>query len=87
MKHQPLSDNAQRVESDPPERDATTINLTCKHCGTTIAANDDDEPAERSARVLHNDPATGGRGQAVAGYQVDIEVDNGQGLNLPMVNS
>nr|BFE98301.1 hypothetical protein GCM10020185_88370 [Pseudomonas brassicacearum subsp. brassicacearum] len=50
-----------------------------------IVCDGTDEAAERIARVLHNDPATGVMRHADAGYQIAIDCANEQGLNLPMI--
>ena len=57
-----------------------------QHSGMVIVCDGTDEAAERIARVLHNDPATGVMRHADAGYQIAIDCANEQGLNLPMIN-
>ncbi|KMM82309.1 urocanate hydratase, partial [Pseudomonas taetrolens] len=57
-----------------------------QHSGMVIVCDGTDEAAERIARVLHNDPATGVMRHADAGYDIAIDCANEQGLNLPMVN-
>ena len=47
---------------------------------------DTDGGAERIARVVSNDPATGVVRHAEAGYDIAIECAREQGLNLPMIN-
>jgi urocanate hydratase len=56
-----------------------------QHSGMVIVCDGTDEAAERIARVLHNDPATGVMRHADAGYQIAIDCANEQGLNLPMI--
>jgi urocanate hydratase len=57
-----------------------------QHSGMVIVCDGTDEAAERIARVLHNDPATGVMRHADAGYEIAIDCANEQGLNLPMIN-
>ncbi|NMY77028.1 urocanate hydratase, partial [Pseudomonas sp. WS 5071] len=57
-----------------------------QHSGMVIVCDGTDEAAERIARVLHNDPATGVMRHADAGYDIAIDCANEQGLNLPMIN-
>ena len=57
-----------------------------QHSGMVIVCDGTDEAAERIARVLHNDPATGVMRHADAGYDIAIECAQQQGLNLPMIN-
>ncbi|MGH8410168.1 MAG: urocanate hydratase, partial [Pseudomonas sp.] len=56
-----------------------------QHSGMVIVCDGTDEAAERIARVLHNDPATGVMRHADAGYQIAIDCAKEQGLNLPMI--
>ena len=56
-----------------------------QHSGMVIVCDGTDEAAERIARVLHNDPATGVMRHADAGYDIAIECAQQQGLNLPMI--
>ena len=56
-----------------------------QHSGMVIVCDGTDEAAERIARVLHNDPATGVMRHADAGYDIAIECAQEQGLNLPMI--
>ncbi|WP_312981006.1 urocanate hydratase [Atlantibacter sp.] len=56
-----------------------------QHAGMVIVCDGTDEAAQRIARVLHNDPATGVMRHADAGYPSAIDCAVGQGLNLPMV--
>ena len=56
-----------------------------QHSGMVIVCDGTDEAAERIARVLHNDPATGVMRHADAGYEIAIECAQQQGLNLPMI--
>ncbi|MGE8069683.1 urocanate hydratase, partial [Pseudomonas sp. NPDC089569] len=53
--------------------------------GTFSICDGTDEAAERIARVLTNDPATGVMRHADAGYQIAIDCAKEQGLNLPMI--
>jgi len=52
-----------------------------------IVCDGTDAAAERIARVLTNDPATGVMRHADAGYEDAIDCAREQGLNLPMINS
>ncbi len=56
-----------------------------QHSGMVIVCDGSDAAAERIARVLTNDPATGVMRHADAGYDIAIECAREQGLNLPMV--
>ena len=56
-----------------------------QHSGMVIVCDGTDEAAERIARVLNNDPATGVMRHADAGYDIAIECAQQQGLNLPMI--
>ncbi|NDV89646.1 urocanate hydratase [Alteromonas sp. 345S023] len=55
-----------------------------QHSGMVIVCDGSDEAAERIARVLHNDPATGVMRHADAGYDIAIACAKEQRLNLPM---
>ena len=57
-----------------------------QHAGMAVVADGTDEAAERIARVLTNDPATGVMRHADAGYESAIECAAEQGLNLPMIS-
>ncbi|MCH8058274.1 MAG: urocanate hydratase [Proteobacteria bacterium] len=56
-----------------------------QHAGLAIVCDGSDAAAQRIARVLTNDPATGVMRHADAGYQTAIDCAREQGLNLPMV--
>jgi urocanate hydratase len=56
-----------------------------QHAGMVIVADGTDEAAERLARVLTNDPASGVMRHADAGYEEAIQCANEQNLNLPMI--
>jgi len=56
-----------------------------QHAGLVIVCDGSDAAAQRIARVLTNDPATGVMRHADAGYQTAIDCAREQGLNLPMV--
>ncbi|HAU5064389.1 TPA: urocanate hydratase [Citrobacter amalonaticus] len=56
-----------------------------QHAGMVIVCDGSDEAAERIARVLHNDPATGVMRHADAGYDIAVACAVEQELNLPMV--
>jgi len=56
-----------------------------QHSGMVIVCDGSDDAAERIARVLHNDPATGVMRHADAGYDIAIECAKEQSLNLPMI--
>ena len=56
-----------------------------QHAGMVIVCDGTDQAAERIARVLTNDPATGVMRHADAGYQVAIDCAREQGLKLPMI--
>ncbi|WP_336287774.1 urocanate hydratase [Bartonella sp. CB60] len=56
-----------------------------QHSGVVIVCDGTDEAAERIARVLSNDPATGVMRHADAGYDIAIECAQEKGLNLPMI--
>ncbi len=54
-----------------------------QHSGMVVVCDGSDEAAERIARVLHNDPATGVMRHADAGYDIAVNCAQEQGLNLP----
>ncbi len=56
-----------------------------QHAGLVIVCDGSDAAAQRIARVLTNDPATGVMRHADAGYQTAIDCAREQGLNLPMI--
>jgi urocanate hydratase len=56
-----------------------------QHAGLVIVCDGTDAAAERIARVLHNDPATGVMRHADAGYEVAIDCAREHGLDLPMI--
>ena len=56
-----------------------------QHAGLVIVCDGSDAAAQRIARVLTNDPATGVMRHADAGYQTAIDCARQQGLNLPMI--
>lgn len=56
-----------------------------QHSGMVIVCDGTDDAAERVARVLHNDPATGVMRHADAGYDIAINCAKDQGLDLPML--
>ncbi|WP_332059702.1 urocanate hydratase [Bartonella sp. CB74] len=56
-----------------------------QHSGVVIVCDGTDEAAERIARVLSNDPATGVMRHADAGYDIAIKCAQEKGLNLPMI--
>ncbi|MEC9126348.1 MAG: urocanate hydratase, partial [Pseudomonadota bacterium] len=58
-----------------------------QHSGVVIVCDGTDEAAERIARVLHNDPATGVMRHADAGYDIAKDCAAKHNLDLPMVNS
>jgi urocanate hydratase len=57
-----------------------------QHAGMVIVCDGTDAAAQRIARVLHNDPATGVMRHADAGYAEAIDCAREQKLDLPMVN-
>ena len=57
-----------------------------QHAGMVIVADGTDAAAQRLARVLTNDPATGVMRHADAGYESAIQCAHEQHLNLPMVD-
>ncbi len=56
-----------------------------QHAGVVIVADGTLEAAEKLARVLWNDPATGVMRHADAGYEIAVETARTQHLNLPSV--
>jgi urocanate hydratase len=54
-----------------------------QHAGVVIVADGTPDAADKLARVLWNDPATGVMRHADAGYEIAIEAAHQQGLNLP----
>ncbi|HAG31238.1 MAG TPA: urocanate hydratase, partial [Alteromonas macleodii] len=58
-----------------------------QHSGVVIVCDGTDEAAERIARVLHNDPATGVMRHADAGYDIAKDCAAKHNLDLPMINS
>ena len=56
-----------------------------QHAGLVIVCDGTDAAAERIARVLHNDPATGVMRHADAGYEIAIDCAREHGLDLPMI--
>lgn len=56
-----------------------------QHSGVVIVADGTEAAAQRLARVLWNDPATGVMRHADAGYDIAIATAKKQGLNLPMI--
>ncbi|MDR3503830.1 MAG: urocanate hydratase [Legionella sp.] len=56
-----------------------------QHAGVVIVADGTEKAAQRLARVLHNDPATGVMRHADAGYELAKECAKENGLWLPMV--
>ena len=58
-----------------------------QHSGVVIVCDGTDEAAERIARVLHNDPATGVMRHADAGYDIAKDCATKHNLDLPMVNN
>ena len=57
-----------------------------QHSGVVIVCDGTDAAAERIARVLHNDPATGVMRHADAGYDIAKDCADKHNLDLPMVN-
>ncbi|ELA9369700.1 urocanate hydratase [Vibrio parahaemolyticus] len=57
-----------------------------QHSGMVICCDGSDDAAQRIARVLHNDPATGVMRHADAGYDIAKQCAAEQGLDLPMLN-
>jgi urocanate hydratase len=58
-----------------------------QHAGMVIVCDGTDAAAQRIARVLTNDPATGVMRHADAGYDIAIECAKEQGLDLPMIGT
>jgi len=56
-----------------------------QHAGMVIVCDGSEAAAERVARVLWNDPATGVMRHADAGYDIAVDCARENGLNLPMV--
>lgn len=56
-----------------------------QHAGVVIVADGTEKAAQRLARVLHNDPATGVMRHADAGYDLARQCAKENGLWLPMV--
>jgi urocanate hydratase len=57
-----------------------------QHAGVVIVCDGSDQAAQRIARVLWNDPATGVMRHADAGYADAIECAKAKSLNLPMID-
>lgn len=55
-----------------------------QHAGVVIVADGTEQAAQRLARVLHNDPATGVMRHADAGYELALQCAQDNGLYLPM---
>jgi len=58
-----------------------------QHAGLAICCDGTADAAERVARVLWNDPATGVMRHADAGYETAIDCAVANGLDLPMLNN
>jgi len=58
-----------------------------QHAGVVIVCDGTQAAAQRIARVLWNDPATGVMRHADAGYQIAIDCARTNGLRLPMVSA
>jgi len=58
-----------------------------QHAGVVIVCDGSEAAANRIARVLTNDPATGVMRHADAGYKIAIDCAREQGLNLPMIST
>lgn len=56
-----------------------------QHAGMVVVADGTAEAAERLARVLWNDPASGVMRHADAGYDVAIECAREKHLDLPAI--
>jgi urocanate hydratase len=54
-----------------------------QHAGMVIVCDGTDAAAQRIARVLWNDPATGVMRHADAGYDIALECAREHGLDLP----
>ncbi len=57
-----------------------------QHAGIALVADGSADAAEKIARVLWNDPATGVMRHADAGYQLAIDCARTNGLDLPMLD-
>ena len=57
-----------------------------QHSGVVIVCDGTDEAAQRIARVLHNDPATGVMRHADAGYELAKQCAREHKLDLPMLD-
>lgn len=57
-----------------------------QHAGMVVVADGSPEAAQRLARVLHNDPATGVMRHADAGYDLAKDCAREVGLDLPMLD-
>ena len=57
-----------------------------QHAGVVIVADGSEKAAQRLARVLHNDPATGVMRHADAGYTLAKDCANTSALWLPMIS-
>jgi urocanate hydratase len=55
-----------------------------QHAGVVIVADGTDEAADKLARVLWNDPATGVMRHADAGYEIAEQCAKDHGMNMPM---
>lgn len=56
-----------------------------QHSGVVIVCDGTDEAAQRIARVLNNDPATGVMRHADAGYDIAVDCAKEHDLHLPMI--
>jgi urocanate hydratase len=56
-----------------------------QHSGVVIVCDGTEQAAQRIARVLRNDPATGVMRHADAGYEIAKRCAQEQGLLLPMI--
>jgi urocanate hydratase len=56
-----------------------------QHSGVVVVCDGTDAAAEKIARVLHNDPATGVMRHADAGYDIAIDCAVENDLDLPMI--
>ena len=57
-----------------------------QHAGVVIVCDGTAEAAEKIARVLWNDPATGVMRHADAGYEIAADCAREHGLNLPFLD-
>jgi urocanate hydratase len=57
-----------------------------QHAGVVIVADGSEKAAQRLARVLHNDPATGVMRHADAGYTLAKDCAKASSLWLPMIS-